>query len=60
MADPNYPEQRDERVSLSGLTEREAREFHAYFTRSFLIFLAIAVAAHFLTWLWAPWGTPPM
>ena len=51
---------RDEYVGVSGLTEAEASEFHGYFTRSFLGFLALAVAAHFLTWLWAPWGTPPM
>jgi len=32
-------------VSLSGLTESEAREFHSIFMTSFLIFVAIAVVA---------------
>lgn len=50
----------DERYGLSGLTEAEAREFHGFFTSSFLGFTALAVVAHFLVWLWAPWGTPPM
>ena len=42
--------------SLSGLTEAEAREFHRYFTASFLGFLAIAIVAHGLTYAFAPWG----
>lgn len=41
--------------SLSGLTQNEAREFHAIFFTSFLIFTGIAVIAHFLVWLWRPW-----
>ncbi|WP_375457337.1 light-harvesting protein, partial [uncultured Methylobacterium sp.] len=32
--------------SLSGLTEPEAKEFHAIFLTSFIIFTAIAVVAH--------------
>jgi light-harvesting complex 1 beta chain len=48
------------RVSMSGLTEPEAREFHRAFVLSFLIFLVIAIVAHFLVWQWRPWipGTP--
>jgi light-harvesting complex 1 alpha chain len=37
--------------SLSGLTEPEAKEFHAIFLTSFIIFTAIAVVAHILVWL---------
>jgi light-harvesting complex 1 beta chain len=46
-------------VSLSGLTESEAREFHSIFMTSFLIFTAIAVVAHILAWLWRPWIPGP-
>ncbi len=41
--------------SLSGLSQNEAREFHAIFITSFLFFTAIAVVAHFLVWMWRPW-----
>ena len=46
-------------VSLSGLTESEAREFHSIFMTSFLIFTAIAVVAHILAWMWRPWLPGP-
>lgn len=42
-------------VSLSGLTEAEAREFHSIFMTSFLIFTVVAVVAHILAWMWRPW-----
>ena len=42
--------------SVSGLTDPEAREFQSIFVMSFLIFVAIAVVAHILAWLWRPWG----
>ncbi len=45
----------DKRVSLSGLTENEAREFHKIFISSFLTFTVIAIIAHFLVWQWRPW-----
>ena len=45
-------------VSLSGLTESEAREFHSIFMTSFIIFVAIAVVAHILAWMWRPWLPP--
>ncbi len=54
MADTRYD--RDEKPSLSGLTEAEAREFHGYFVKSFLAFLAVAIIAHILTWVYAPWS----
>ena len=40
--------------SLSGLTDAEAREFHGIFVTSFIIFLVVAVIAHFLVWQWRP------
>jgi light-harvesting complex 1 beta chain len=46
-------------VSLSGLTESEAREFHSIFMTSFLIFVAVAVVAHILAWMWRPWLPGP-
>jgi light-harvesting complex 1 beta chain len=45
----------DERKSLSGLTDQEAKEFHSIFVSSFLVFTAIAVVAHILVWMWRPW-----
>jgi light-harvesting complex 1 beta chain len=45
----------EKRVSLSGLTENEAREFHSIFVTSFIVFTVIAVIAHFLVWQWRPW-----
>ncbi|WP_018411950.1 light-harvesting antenna LH1, beta subunit [Methyloversatilis thermotolerans] len=41
--------------SLSGLTESEAREFHAIFMTSFIVFLVVAIIAHILVWNWRPW-----
>lgn len=41
--------------SLSGLTESEAKEFHGIFVSSFIAFVAVAVVAHILVWLWRPW-----
>ena len=45
-------------VSLSGLTESEAREFHSIFMTSFTIFMVIAIIAHILAWMWRPWLPP--
>ncbi len=42
-------------ASLSGLTEREAKEFHRIFMSSFAMFTAIAILAHILVWQWRPW-----
>jgi len=49
----------DESRSLSGLTEKEAQEFHRLFMMSFLIFTVIAIIAHFLVWQWRPWLPGP-
>jgi len=45
----------DEKSSLSGLSEAEAKEFHGIFVISFLIFTGVAVVAHILAWMWRPW-----
>lgn len=45
--------------SLSGLTEKEAQEFHGVFMTSFIVFLVIAIVAHFLAWMWRPWLPGP-
>ena len=45
-------------VSLSGLTDGEAQEFHEFYIKGFGIFTAIAVVAHLLVWLWRPWIPP--
>jgi light-harvesting complex 1 beta chain len=41
--------------SISGLTEREAQEFHRIFVSSFIVFTVIAIVAHILVWSWRPW-----
>ena len=45
--------------SMSGLTEPEAKEFHTIFMTSFIIFVVIAIVAHFLAWQWRPWLPGP-
>lgn len=45
----------DDNQSLTGLTDGEAREFHAMWVKSFLGFTAVAAVAHFLIWMWRPW-----
>ena len=49
----------DDRSSLSGLTDAEAKEFHSLFVSSFIAFVVIAVIAHILVWLWRPWIPGP-
>lgn len=44
-----------EKGSLSGLREDEAKEFHALFVLSFIVFTVIAIIAHILVWQWRPW-----
>jgi light-harvesting complex 1 beta chain len=50
MAEPDNP---------SGLTDEEAKEFHAIFVRTALIFIGVAVVAHVLAWSWRPWLPGP-
>ncbi len=45
--------------SISGLTEAEAKEFHSIFTTSFIVFVVVAIIAHFLAWQWRPWLPGP-
>jgi light-harvesting complex 1 beta chain len=47
--------QSEGKASYSGLSEAEAKEFHGIFVTSFIIFLAIAIVAHVLAWMWRPW-----
>ncbi|HVO48632.1 MAG TPA: light-harvesting antenna LH1, beta subunit [Steroidobacteraceae bacterium] len=46
-------------MSLSGLSEQEAKEFHRIFMASFIVFLLIAIVAHILVWQWRPWLPGP-
>ena len=48
-----------ETTSLSGLTEREAKEFHGIFVTSFVLFTLVAIVAHILVWMWRPWFPGP-
>ena len=45
----------ERQASPSGITEQEAREFHGYFVQLMMVFVAIALVAHFLVWSWRPW-----
>ena len=48
-----------ERESWTGLTDQEAEEFHKYYLQGTVMFVAVAVVAHFLVWLWRPWIPGP-
>ncbi len=45
--------------SITGLTEAEAKEFHGIFITSFIVFVVVAIIAHFLAWQWRPWLPGP-
>jgi len=45
----------NEKSPYSGLTEKEAQEFHGVFVTSFIIFMVVAIIAHVLAWMWRPW-----
>jgi len=49
----------DETVSLSGLTDDQAKELHEVYMRGLVLFTGVAVVAHFLVWLWRPWFPGP-
>jgi light-harvesting complex 1 beta chain len=49
----------ENRGSMSGMTEQEAKEFHGIFMTSFILFTVIAIIAHFLVWQWRPWLPGP-
>lgn len=42
-------------MSLSGLSEEQAKEFHSVFMTGFVVFTVIAIIAHVLVWMWRPW-----
>jgi len=41
--------------SLTGLTEQEALEINQWFVRGFMAFVAFAIVAHLLVYMWKPW-----
>jgi light-harvesting complex 1 beta chain len=45
----------DEKASMSGLTDAEAKELHEIYMKGLTLFTGVAVVAHFLVWLWRPW-----
>ena len=45
----------DEKRSASGLTSREAKEFHKFFMQGTLGFIALTLVAHILIWMCRPW-----
>jgi light-harvesting complex 1 beta chain len=48
-----------DRVSTSGLTEAEAKEFHSIFITSAAVFLVVAAIAHVLAYRWRPFWPGP-
>lgn len=49
----------DRSDSWSGLSDQEAQEFHQFYIQGTIMFVAIAVVAHILVWLWRPWIPGP-
>ena len=44
-----------DKSTLSGWSEREAKEFHAIFVTRLIAFLVVAIIAHCLAWQRRPW-----
>ncbi|MEE4301155.1 MAG: light-harvesting antenna LH1, beta subunit [Pseudomonadales bacterium] len=42
-------------ASMSGLSSKEAQEFHSLYMMGFIGFTLVAIVAHFLVWTWRPW-----
>jgi light-harvesting complex 1 beta chain len=40
---------------LGNVSDAEAKEFHNGFMMGFFIWLAVAIVAHYLVWIWRPW-----
>jgi light-harvesting complex 1 beta chain len=40
---------------LGNVSDAEAKEFHNGFMMGFMVWLAVAIVAHYLTWVWRPW-----
>jgi light-harvesting complex 1 beta chain len=45
----------DNRDTLTGLTEAEAKEFHGFFVMGTVGFGLLSLVAHILIWNWRPW-----
>ncbi|MEO0820041.1 MAG: light-harvesting antenna LH1, beta subunit [Pseudomonadota bacterium] len=45
----------EEKGSLTGLSDEEAKDFHEVYMSGLVLFTGVAVVAHILTWLWRPW-----
>jgi light-harvesting complex 1 beta chain len=45
----------DEAGSDTGLTAKQAQEFHSAFVQGMMGFVAVTLVAHILIWLWRPW-----
>lgn len=45
----------EEKGSLTGLTDEEAKDFHEVYMSGLVLFTGVAVVAHILVWLWRPW-----
>lgn len=41
------------------MSDDEAQEFHTYYLQGMVMFVAVAVVAHLLVWLWRPWIPGP-
>jgi light-harvesting complex 1 beta chain len=48
-----------EKESWSGMTDQEAQEFHSFYIQGTVAFVATAIVAHFLVWMWRPWFPGP-
>jgi len=42
-------------LSFTGLSDEQAQELHSVYMSGFMIFTAIAVVAHILTYIKLPW-----
>ncbi|MEO1293311.1 MAG: light-harvesting antenna LH1, beta subunit [Pseudomonadota bacterium] len=49
----------EHKSSWTGLTDAEAKELHEVYISGMILFVAVAVVAHILVWLWRPWIPGP-
>ena len=40
---------------MSSLSESEAKEFHSAYVTGLLVYVGIAIVAHYLLYVWKPW-----
>jgi light-harvesting complex 1 beta chain len=45
----------NDKGTMSGLSIQEAREVHGGVMQMTFVYIAIALVAHFLMWVWKPW-----